>query len=236
MAKKPSPRVTAASIASVLLILLLNTCGIEQYIQLNPPTNPGKLGDTFRIIKTLDNSETAFIGFDLYYKFFNAGAVPDLTYIIQFEDLISGTHPFRRIHASDDDEGTPLPLMYVQPEDRTPGGSPPDNDEFMLAIRFDPTDLLDPFPKIEGDGTANVDFSGLEHTDIRRDVFDGSEYKAFSDFSSSDADIIHLSDDIIGGASVQLVLYAVSYGYDTDNFRPLRSEPVHLGTIERTFP
>jgi hypothetical protein len=231
---KPSLRVVIVSIAILLPILLLNTCGLESFLELSPPTSLVKLGDAFRFQKTSDNSETAFIGFDLYYKFFDPGSAPDLGYIIQFDDLISGTNPFRRIHASDDDEGTPPPLMYVQPDDRTPGGSATENDTFIITVDF--TSIADPFPKIVGQVNPYVDYSEIEHTDIRRGVWDGSEYKRFSDFSAGDADINYLTVDIAGGESVQFVLYAVSYGYDTVNYRQLYSEPVQLGIIERTFP
>jgi hypothetical protein len=237
---KPSPRGIVASVASVFLILLLNTCGLETFIQLNPPGNPVRLGDQFLFTKTLYNSEPEFTGFDLYYRFFDSGVTPELDDIIQFEDL--GIHGFRRIHGSSDNQGTLPPLMYVQPGDRTPGASPPDNDQFTLTVDFTGKEpslaLVDPFPQIEGDGTADVDFSEIAHTDIRRDVWDesASAYKQFSDFSAGDADISQLSDDIAGGAAVQLVLYAVSYGYDFNNYRRLHSEPVKLGTITRSFP
>jgi hypothetical protein len=223
----------------VLLILLLDTCGIESFIELSPPSNAVKLGDQLSFDKTTANSETAFTGFELYYKFFDSGVTPDLGYIIQFEDLVGGTNPFRRIHASDDDAGTQPPLIYVQPEDRTPGGSPPDNDAFTITVDFTgepPTlNLVFPFPQIFGDGTPDVDFSQITHTDIRRDVYDGTEYKRFTDFGTGDADISHLSGDIAGGDTVQLVLYAVSYGYDIFSYRRLYSEPVKLGTIQRRF-
>ena len=250
---KPSSRIIVTVAGSVLLILLLNTCGIEQYLQLQPPSDPTNIGDLFTFKKTLFNSETEFIGFDLYYRIYNLLEDPDLDEIIEFEDL--GANGFSRIHASDDVEANiQRPLIRIQPNDRTPAASPPDNDEFTLTVDFSGTSpLVEPFPIIFDDGTSTLIDSPeddslalpgpppilIEITDIRRDVYDDSDdsYKQFSDFSEGDADIdTDIWDDIDLGLDVKIVLYVVCYGYDFVNFRSLYSEPVKLGTIERTFP
>jgi len=254
---KPSPRSLIASLVSMLLILLLNTCGIEQFIpQLNPPSNPVKSGETVSFWKTTNNSETEFIGFDLYYRMYRSQDNPDPNDIVEFQDL--GVNGFRRIHASSDKEGQiEHPLIRIQPNDRTPGGSPPDNDQFKLTVDFtgvqSTLDLVDPFPKIVDDGTPTlIDPNPLpgdsslpdpppiliEITDIRRDVPDetSDSYKRFSEFSDGDLDITTEIWDAIEIGEAKIVLYAVSYGYDFVNFRSLRSEPVKLGEIDRDFP
>jgi len=257
---KPSPRSLIASLVSMLLILLLNTCGIEQFIpQLNPPSNPVKSGETVSFWKTTNNSETEFIGFDLYYRMYRSQDNPDPNDIVEFQDL--GVNGFRRIHASSDKEGQiEHPLIRIQPNDRTPGGSPPDNDQFKLTVDFtgvqSTLDLVDPFPKIVDDGTSDlIDLADgdtplatyppppilISITDIRRDVYNATDdsYKRFSEFSSGDDDIKSYPKvwtDINNGLSVKIVIYAVSYGYDIANKGPLRSEPVKLGELDRDFP
>ena len=261
---KPSPgapRVLVASIACVLLILLLNTCGLERFIQLHPPSNPEKGGDNrVSFTKTTANSEPEFIGFDLYYKFYGLLDDPysDLNAIVEFEDLEA--RGFRRIHYSTDKEGKiERPLIGIDLNDRYPEEPPPadnTNDEFTLTAYLSgaPTDeltLKEPieYPIIIDDGTpALIDgtepqLTGpvpilIEITDIRRDVYDSTNdsYKRFSDFSSGDADISSIWSDIELGYPIQFAVYAVSYGYDISNFRPLYSKPEILGIIERTFP
>ena len=261
MTKKPSSRVIVALIASVLLILLLNTCGIEQFIQLNQPSTPQKVGPTITFRKTTNNSEQEFIGFDLYYRFYDAGQNPfsDLSDIIEFEDL--GTNGFRRLHARSDNQNTGPPLVRIQPNDRTPGGSPPDNDEFTLTIDFtglqSTLKLEDPFPQIFDDGTSGLidAIDGdvaldtyppppilIKITDIRRDVYDGFDYKSFSEFSDDDSDLTSEMKTTVNNGqplqNIQIVLYVVSYGLDVfgGTFKPLHSEPLLLGIIQRDLP
>jgi hypothetical protein len=259
---KPSSRIIVTAVASVLLILLLNTCGIEQFVpQLNPPSNPGEYGGEFEFTKTIYNSETEFIGFDLYYRMYGSGDIPDLSDISEFADL--GANGFRRIHASSDRKGQiQLPLIPIDINDRkdTPPPSPTSNDTFTLTVDFkgvDPTlELVDPYPKIVDDGD-DIDDKGLidspdddplklpdpppiliEITGIRRDVYDSSDdsYKRFSEFSEGDPDITNAIWSAIAiDDDVIIVLYAVSYGYDF-TVGPLYSKPVKLGELERTFP
>ena len=250
---KPSSRIIVAVAGSALLILLLNTCGIEQIIpQLQKPSNGGEYGGGFVFDKTIYNSEAEFSGFDLYYKMYLADAdvTADTDDIVEFADL--GANGFRRIHASDDIKSNiQRPLIRIQLNDRTPLAVPPDNDAFTLTVDFSGTpDLEEPFPKIVDDGNTDLIDAGdtpladpppilIEITDIRRDVLDSVDdsYKRFSDFSDGDADIdTDIWEEIDLGFEVKIVLYAVSYGYDIFNFRSLYSEPEKLGELVRTFP
>ena len=230
MAMKQSPRVLIASLVAMLLIFLLNTCGIEQFIpQLNPPINPEKVGSAFNFTKSTFNSEPEFIGFDLYYRMYQIQDIPDPNDIVEFADL--GTNGFRRIHSSNDKAGQiQLPLIPIDPADK--------GAEFIITVDYTGVqsknlELVDPFPLIDYGG-------GI--TDIRRDVYDGlldDSYKRFSQFSEGDADIKSYPEvwvDIDNGDAVKIVLYVVSYGYDIANKGPLRSEPVKLGEIDRDFP
>jgi hypothetical protein len=260
---KPSPRVILASIASVLLILLLNTCGIESFIQLNPPSNPEQLSD-YRVSfeKTTDNNERGFTGFDLYYKFYGSDPYSDLNSIVEFEDLEE--FGFRRIHDSDDNQiKESRPLIPIDLNDRYPEEPPPannTNDAFTLFVYLSgaPTDpsfplwfnLTEPieYPIIVDDGNTDlIDDSEpslpgpkpilIEITDIRRDVFDdfNNEFKKFSDFDSNDSDIKGIDYSV---GKITLVLYVVSCGLDISSgtYRPLHSKPIRLGIIYRNFP
>lgn len=258
MTMKSSPRVIVASICSVLLILLLNACGIETFIQLNPPSNPERTGDNkFSFMKTSSNNEQSFTGFELYYKFYGYSDDPsdDFDDIIEFEDLVA--KGYRRIHDSTDKAGQiKRPLISINLNDRYPDTPlPPNNtnDTFTLSIYLSgaPVDLvlIQPveYPIIVDDGNTLLIDGGepqltgpvpilFEITDIRRDVYDSSDdsYKKFSDFDSTDGDI----QGIDTSYNLQFVVYALSYGLDVagGTFRSLYSEPVRLGTIERIFP
>ena len=162
MAMKTSLRIPVAGIASVLLILLLNTCGIESYLQLNPPEDGEASGDKFSFWKSYYNSESEFRGFDLYYKMYLTTESPDFNKIIEFEDLAA--NGFWRIHASSDvkEKTTQRPLIPIKLNDRTPPPPPfpgpafpiRENDLFPLFVDFTGTPpLLDPpYPRIVDDG------------------------------------------------------------------------------------
>ena len=84
MAMKTSLRGIVASIASILTILLLNTCGIESYLLLNPPEDGEAFGEKFSFLKSYVNSEAEFKGFDLYYRMYRTTDLPDFNKIIEF--------------------------------------------------------------------------------------------------------------------------------------------------------
>jgi hypothetical protein len=260
---KPSPRVIVASIASVLLILFLNTCGIEQFIQLNPPTTGAAFGDQFSFLKTYYNSESEFKGFDLYYRLYTVDESPDLNAIIEFEDLAA--NQYWRVHRSSDVKNVQIqrPLIPIDLNDRDPSPNPPEstNDSFTLTVDF--TSVIDTFPKIVDDGTTalidRIDVGPpevyepslpdpppilIEITDIRRGanyetISREDEFKRFSDFNAGDVgkDLsAEVWQKIDTGAAVKIVLYAVSYGYSFAQNRTLYSEPLRLGEIVRVFP
>ena len=269
---RPSPRILVAPIVSLLLILLLNTCGIESYVQLNAPIDGEASGEIFSFWKSYYNSETEFRGFDLYYRMYLKNDTPDYNSIVEFEDLAA--NGFLRIHAWDDvkDQPPQRPLIPIQLNDCTPPPTMPppvppwpDNDQFPLFVDFTgepPLLLLDPpYPRIVDDGLAPPDDYGLidspadgelsdpppilfNITDIRRDVNYTTdtrkyEFKQFSDFSAIDVGkdlTAEVWDDIEFGLPVQLVLYAVSYGYVFSQNRSLHSKPLRLDSIERVFP
>jgi len=249
-----NPRLSWYVLGFVTASLGLTTCGIEEFVLLNPPgqiiINNDRL---FEFRKTLDNSEVYFSGFELYYKMYTTAETPAVD-VFTFEDLAA--KGFKRIHSSDD---RPKPLIEVNANDRI--DDPPSNrsnDAFKLTVDFTGTltRLDDPYPQIVDDGTASLIDLGdvalsdpppilFEITDIRRGVnyveSEGpvNEYKKFSEFSVNDVgkDITSaVWDDISGGSQVQIVLYAVSFGFDFVNFKVVYSEPVYLGVESRFFP
>jgi len=272
LAMRPFSRILVAPIASILLILLLNTCGIESYLQLNAPEDGEASGEIFSFLKSYYNSEAEFRGFDLYYRMYRKNDTPDYNSIGEFEDLAA--NGFRRIHASDDvkDQSPQRPLIPIQLNDCTLPDPPdppqgPENDQFPLFVDFTGTPpllLLDPpYPRIVDDGylPSPNDYGLIDVgdtpippndnppiliniEDIRRDVnyttdTRKDEFKRFSDFSVEDVgkDLTNdVWEDIEDGLSVQLVLYAVSYGYYFPQNRSLHSKPLRLDSIERVFP
>ncbi len=229
---------------TVCIALSLVGCGLERYItQLRAPDPIYNVGVQFFEFKkitvenTVENTVDAkFQGFEIYYRLYEEAET--IEFVNTFEELaIKG---YRRVYSKDDRVGAfskPKPLIEVTDTDPSPLPTDLGDLERLFTMRVDFAQITDPFPKIYNEEPPVLD-QAINLEEIRREVtydvpFD-DEYKRFSEFIASDADISALdwsSFEIKG----KLVLYVLSYGKNVLTNTDLYSEPVWLGEITRDF-
>ncbi|MBN2737904.1 MAG: hypothetical protein JXR70_13045 [Spirochaetales bacterium] len=206
----------------MLILVLATTCGVEvDYPILEPPAFVSFTAPTFKFMKRIENSETTFRGFELYYKFYSTTLDGQAQYFNEsnlktFEDM--NRYRFRRMtrYNSENDADTRsdsnYPLIKIPPENRS--------DYSVIEIDF--SNLSLPYVR----GVSIVD-GGLG---VRRGVFEANDseyYKAFNDTDPNDDDLEDL-DTVT--EFVLLSVYVFSYG-KKDLSIPLYSEAVHLTNI-----
>jgi hypothetical protein len=218
-------------ILSLLLaggLVFLAGCGLERVtILLTAPIAAINAGvEYFQFDKTTTSDvEPEFRGFELYYRFYDFGVTPDL--VDTYEELIAAG--YRRVNdATDTATNTPPPLIAIHASDRATA--------FTVIVDF--SSIQWPvYPDIYNETPPALSVDIAVH-DFRRAVTyplpDDSEFKRFSDFLPTDADIKGLNwDNFQDQASLDL--YVLSYGWDIALSKRLYSEPVWLGTITTDF-
>ncbi len=222
-----------------LLPVVLNNygCGLENIVYLSPPGNPtlaSPINKTFTINSTSKNNEAEFLGFELYYKFYNiSSSFPPS--VEDVDDLKSyGYLPVcsEADSASGKYVNHSRPLFEVPPLQR--------GTTFAITINF-------PNPTVaQSDQPILVYNGGQLSWTIRRDIGDedgtsityqkGKPFigipASFPAYNSSDTDI----SSVYGASAsysynVYLVIFAMSYGR-ADITTHLYSPPVYLGYIQ----
>lgn len=204
-----------------LILVFLQACGLESYPYLSPPGLLPHLGsDVFRFNSVTDNDTDVFVGYELYYKFYQTSSGTQL--VSDNFEIANGTNRqdirlkdagYRRIrNGAGDPDGKPL--IYLELAQKTA--------DFEVRIDF------------SDQGSAKIEFDGIAKADIPilRGVKDGSgNYK---DFSSADLDVD--DDDLAalnineGAFEVDIAIYALSFGrYEL--VKDVYSEPILLETV-----
>ena len=222
---------------SLAILCFLPQCGLEYLPYLSQPISLGAndADKTFQFIRTGDNTEAEFLGFEVYYKFYIESQEPDDTITI-FNALYS--NGFTRLSSSSD-----LKNLISKPVIKIPFGN---TNTITFTLDFNQA----PTPKDPETGSNDptvVDVS------LRRAVYyepgEGSEidrFKHFPDtlddttetYQENDSDIASsvwsLIDELPTGENVRLALYVLSYGrkdYTVDIY----SDALYLGYITVNF-
>ena len=215
---------------SCVALCVLPQCGLEYIPYLSEPVSLGSyVNDTFQFIRTTDNTETEFLGFEIYYKFYKTDQDPDDT-ITDFYTLI--TRGFRRLCSSVDD---PDLISISEPLIKIP---PANVDQITFTIDFGPA---------YSDEPTTLNNSTVADVLLRRGVYYSSgtfdeQYKHFdksfdfiNTYLQSDADIgSEIMQEITSGSDLRLALYVLSYGRK-DFTLDIYSDPVYLNYIDINF-
>src|SRR6056297_945438 len=146
-----------------LILVFLQACGLESYPYLSPPGFFSPVGNKFRFSSVTDNDTDVFVGYELYYKFYQTPATTQLD--SDNFDIANGTNRqdirlkdagYRRIRSgAGDPDGKPL--IYLELAQKTA--------DFEVNIDF------------SVQGSAKIEFDGIAKADIPilRAVKDGSE-------------------------------------------------------------
>jgi hypothetical protein len=218
----------------ICLLVLLSGCGLPVIITLNMPEYVAPSSGVFSFKADIDNNETEFRGFELYYKISSVAGDNDLK---SLDELLA--NGFKRVsRASPPQESKNAldkPLIAIELADR---GS-----DYTVTIDFTgladatETDLeaLDPGePDISVSLASLPDFivirRGVTYTDVP-----GSEdiFKRFNEIADGDGDISNFS--AIESGLVPLALYVLSFGRAAD-FTDVYSVPLFLGINDIVFP
>ncbi len=212
----------------ILLCTILAGCGLQSILTLEPPDHVETydIYDYFKVRIDSDNDEPAFKGLEFYYKFFypsGAGSVPDSAINIRnFDDLLA--NGFKRLSSADDREGSvSRPLLYVDSGYR--------GKESFITVQFieNVSGYID---TAEASATSDEGGFTLSNFELRRGVVDSitKQYKSFEDFKLSDVDISSLGISGTGIHTVDVVLYALSFGI-ADFSTNVYSKSVYLQKI-----
>jgi hypothetical protein len=203
----------ACAAAALSIVLVVQGCGLEQIIVLNPPdyydVSDGL--DYFKVRIDGDNDELLeFRGLEIYYRFYALADTPNVLLGTQSELAAAG---FRRLASIEDRLSfIEYPLVKVASGDR---GKPS-----TITFDFSPLGLATPalpfleaVPDVTGDGLT------LAETEFRRGILatDNLHKRFYHEtdsglgFKGSDADIAHLGLGP-GDHEVLIALYALSYG------------------------
>jgi hypothetical protein len=222
------------ALLSFSLLLLLSGCGLEQvFIQLIPPEPDYESGvQYFKFKKVTDGTdvEPEFLGFELYYRFFEDGE--SIVFVNTFEEFAA--KGYRRVYSSSDRVGT-----ITRPLIRVYDTAAPNDRERTFTVTVDFTNAGDAdYPLISDDADPALHIP-IDVQDIRRGVTyskvgQTDVYKSFWDFEQEDKDISGI-DWTSFQTKGTLVLYVLSYGKDEISYRDLYSEPVYLGDITQDF-
>ena len=216
-------------LVSFTSICLLPQCGLEYIPYLSEPLSLGSfVDDTFQFIRTTENTEAEFLGFEIYYKFYKTDQSPDDT-ITDFNTLI--TRGFRRLSSSTDD---PDLISISEPLIKIPSTNV---DTITFTIDFSPLFPNEP---------TTLNDSTITNVILRRGVYYGSgtfdqQYKHFhknfdpNTYLQGDADLgSDIMQEITNGIELRLALYVLSYGlkeFTLDIF----SDAVYLNYIDVNF-
>ena len=209
--------------------LLTAACGLETFPYLSAPQPGSSTGVTFIFLKTTENSEPEFRGFELYYRLYRSGQFPDSDITDQGSLAARGFH--RLCSSSDVENSISKPLVTIPLADR--------DESIYITVNF--TNLPDPVIMTDPDLSETLNF------ELRRNVVDetGISPYHFKDFAKEhfeidDSDINsdqELFDEIqTGSPPVQLALYVLSFG-KKELIQDIYSVAVYLGSINiTTFP
>lgn len=213
-------------LGSLLLWLPLCGCGIETFILLNPPSafTYGGIGQ-FKFQATSENSESSFLGFEVYYRIFrNSESIP--VSFETFDTLVAAG--FRRMNRASDIPGN-VDKPLVEPAAADIGTS------YQVTI-----DFQDIVPELEYPTVRTDAAAPRIYKEVRRGVAASSvEFKNFytDEFDTGDTDAsAGAIEDIASGLSVTVVCFALSYGIDLSSGLEVYSQPVWLGNGTFTFP
>jgi len=217
-----------------LLLLLLLQCGLNTYPYLYPPDTVVRLTGSdveFIIANRGDNNPDVFLGYELYYKFYN---FTDATVAMANDDraIFSIDQPtpndvtrlgFRRVNTvPTDDRTTRIPMIPVNYSDR--------KNNFNITLNF--------FGVASGENAVpriipEVSYLSYPIVELYRQVLDPDDdiknkYKSFGD----------LINELSGGSRdsdlpstwVTLSLYIFAYG-KYDKVYNIYSKPLWLGYI-----
>jgi hypothetical protein len=182
----------------------------------------------FEFQATSANNEPEFLGFEVYYRIYKT-TDSVATYFNSFQDMVDGG--FQRLYNSQwapGATGFTKPLMAPAVVDH--------GTDYQITIDFNVDATL--YPQVSSSGLSTE----ITIQAARRSVAasDRSEYKRFrvSYFASGDADITTELWQIITNdkTAVTIVMFAVSYGLDTDKIIYVYSLPVWLGQESLTIP
>jgi hypothetical protein len=208
-------------------VLALSGCGLESFIVLEPPVAAIASGtDTFSFRATIANSEPEFLGFEVYYRIYAVSGDAYPTYFNTFDNMLAGS--FQRLYDPKWAPGAPgfsRPLIAPDPVDH--------GADYKITIDFNvPQDLS--YPQVSSLGLT-LEIMILA---ARRAVAGVLEYKRLkkSAFGSGEADMTALAyTSIFNSEDVRIVMFAVSYGFDTSNFTQVYSLPVLIGIEDLTI-
>jgi len=217
-------------------LCLLTQCGLEYIPYLSEPVSLGAndADKTYKFIRTGDNTEAEFLGFEIYYKFYITSQEPDDT-ITTFSALFS--NGFKRLSSSSD-----LKNLISKPLIKIPSGN---TNTITFTLDFNQA----PIPKDPETGSNDP---AVDDVFLRRAVYyepgEGSEIDSFKHFPDSlddttetyqenDSDIdssVWLVIEPPTGEKVRLALYVLSYGrkdYTVDIY----SDALYLGYVTINF-
>ena len=221
---------------SLVTLCFLPQCGLEYIPYLSEPVSLGAndTDKTFQFIRTGDNTEAEFLGFEVYYKSYIESQEPDDT-ITTFSDLFS--NGFTRLSSSSD-----LKNLISKPVIKIPFGN---TNTITFTLDFNQVPVKDP-------GTSSTD-PAVDEVSLRRAVYyepgEGSEIDRFKHFpdtlddttetyqetdSDIDPSVWSIIDELPTGDNVRLALYLLSYGrkdYTVDIY----SDALYLGYITINF-
>jgi hypothetical protein len=219
--------VRRATCAASVLALLLAACGLEILPYLDPPGDSIKASPGTAVFYVINQATliAEFRGFELYYKFYSLDQDTERMSQQSLPDLAAlQAAGFHRMcspgHLSEQD----LPLIPVDLPDR--------NTTFTTEIDFSIVETAEP----------SADYQGLNPPTVnpillRRVATDGSENtKTFeqSALDAADTDLVGVTWPSTPGDSLNLVVYALSYGLK-DISTPLYSTPRYLGYMAYNF-
>ena len=226
------------------MVLLGSNCGIEDFPAfLESPAKGFTAAPVFEFLATAENSETEFLGFELYYKFYLGPSDPqiqdDRETIGVFDDLV--VRGFRRLNRARNSTLVEKPLIPVVADK---------GKRFAVQISFEDLTNPDQYPEITVtpiDVLTSPDTmtaQGLRRSVTYKSGAETGDYKRFNDFyeetpGTPDADITAaMWDEIQNSQPIVIALYVLSYGVEVSTTANLilYSRPLSLDYISWTFP
>jgi hypothetical protein len=214
---------TFRAAATVALVGLISSCGLENIPYVYEPQQPTALGDTFTFASP-DTTGPYFEGYEIYYKLYTGSDDPALGSETSFatQTALASAGFLRLTQEGDTTEN--VPLVAVPVGDRVTPHSVsivfPDGQQPYLTTSWDPV-------------TQVVLRRGMKYP--ASELLSGT-YQTFADFSADDVQLTpsDLSTpvwmEIQAGRRVRVALFAVSYGLDFN--APLYSVPLYLFNLD----
>ena len=222
------PRNYQFLISAVILVILTQGCGLNNYPYIKAPTVRALNGSSgvFSIFNRDDNDPDIFQGYELYYKFYDAANSQALRET-DYNSLFSVEEPepadiiklgFKRINTvSTINQRTPYPMIPIDYSDR--------DNYFEIKIDFSAVDysINQVIPK--------VSYLSNDLISLFRVVIDPDHIDSYKSFIVDDLSII---DTDISSVPVTLSLFVFSYG-KYDRVYNIYSKPVWLGYIDYDY-